>query len=75
MAKKHQVVVISHLPQMAAQGEAHYFVYKDNTSDRAVSRIKKLTKEERVKEIAQMIGGEKPSETAIKSAKELLSIE
>jgi len=74
MAKKHQVIAISHLPQIAAQGESHYFVYKDNSSERAVSNIKKLSVEERVKEIAQMIGGAKPSETAIKSAKELLSI-
>jgi DNA repair protein RecN (Recombination protein N) len=74
MAKKHQVIAISHLPQIAAQGESHYFVYKDNSSDRAVSNIKKLSVDERVKEIAQMIGGAKPSETAIKSAKELLSI-
>jgi DNA repair protein RecN (Recombination protein N) len=74
MAKSHQVIAISHLPQMAAQGSAHYFVYKDDSSTRAVSRIKKLTSEERIKEIAQMIGGEKPSESAIKNAKELLSI-
>jgi DNA repair protein RecN (Recombination protein N) len=74
MAKKHQVISISHLPQIAAQGDAHYFVYKDNSSARAVSRMKELSQEERVKEIAQMIGGAKPSETAIKSAKELLSL-
>lgn len=74
MAKSHQVIAISHLPQIAAQGDSHYFVYKDNSSERAVSKIRKLTSEERVKEIAQMIGGEKPSDTAIRSAKELLSI-
>ena len=74
MAKDHQVIAISHLPQIAAQGSMHYFVYKDISSDRASSRIKKLSEEERVKEIAQMIGGEKPSETAIKNARELLSI-
>jgi DNA repair protein RecN (Recombination protein N) len=75
MAKSHQVIAISHLPQMAAQGSAHYFVYKDDSSSRAVSRIKKLSSEERIKEIAQMIGGEKPSESAIKNAKELLAID
>jgi DNA repair protein RecN (Recombination protein N) len=74
MAKSHQVVAISHLPQIAAQGSAHYFVYKDDSSTRAVSRIKKLSSEERIKEIAQMIGGEKPSDSAIKNAKELLAI-
>jgi DNA repair protein RecN (Recombination protein N) len=74
MAKGHQVIAISHLPQIAAQGSRHYFVYKDISSGRASSRIKELSEEERVKEIAQMIGGEKPSETAIKNARELLSI-
>jgi DNA repair protein RecN (Recombination protein N) len=74
MAKTHQVIAISHLPQMAAQGDTHYFVYKDNSSERAVSNIRMLSKDERIKEIAQMIGGEKPSDTAIRNAKELLSI-
>ena len=74
MSKSHQVVAISHLPQIAAQGDTHYFVYKDNSSTRAISKIKKLSEDERIKEIAQMIGGEKPSDTAIRNAKELLSI-
>ncbi|MBX9851009.1 MAG: DNA repair protein RecN [Cytophagaceae bacterium] len=74
MSKRHQVVAISHLPQIAAQGDTHYFVYKDNSSTRAISKIKKLSEDERIKEIAQMIGGEKPSDTAIRNAKELLSI-
>jgi DNA repair protein RecN (Recombination protein N) len=74
MSKRHQLFVISHLPQTAANGECHYFVYKDNSADRTVSRIKKLTKEERISEIAQMIGGANPSATAVKSAKELLAM-
>lgn len=74
MAKSHQVISISHLPQIAAQGKAHYYVYKDNSSDKTISKMKLLSEEERVKEIAQMIGGSKPSETAIQSAKEMLEI-
>jgi DNA repair protein RecN (Recombination protein N) len=74
MAKGHQVIAISHLPQIAAQGSRHYFVFKDVSSGRASSKIRELSEEERVKEIAQMIGGEKPSETAIKNARELLAI-
>ncbi|HEY8400646.1 MAG TPA: DNA repair protein RecN [Cytophagaceae bacterium] len=74
MSERHQVISISHLPQIAAQGTAHYYVYKDNSSSRTVSKMKKLSEEERIKEIAQMIGGAKPSETAIQSAKELLSL-
>lgn len=72
MAHNHQIIAITHLPQIAAQGSAHYFVYKDNSSDKTVSRIKKLTFDERVGEIAQMIGGANPSPSAVKNAREIL---
>lgn len=75
MAKNHQVISISHLPQFAAGGDTHYFVYKDHSSDKSVSRIKELINEERVLAIAKMIGGEKPGENALASAKELLGIQ
>lgn len=74
MAKKHQVIAISHLPQVAAKGDAHYFVYKDNSSEKVVSNIRRLSGEERVREIAKMIGGDNPSSIAYENAKELLSI-
>jgi DNA repair protein RecN (Recombination protein N) len=74
MAQNHQVISISHLPQIAAQGNAHYFVYKDNSREKTSSKIKKLSEEERIIEIAQMIGGARPSVTAISNAKELLSL-
>ncbi|MCP4522101.1 MAG: DNA repair protein RecN [Cytophagales bacterium] len=74
MADNHQVMCITHQPQVAGQGDSHYFVYKDNSQERTVSSLRKLSQEERLKEIAQMIGGEKPSETALQNAKELLSI-
>jgi DNA repair protein RecN (Recombination protein N) len=69
---KHQVLAISHLHQIAAKGNVHYFVYKDNSSEKTVSKIKKLTEAERINEIAKMIGGENPSESALKNARELL---
>jgi len=74
MAKNHQVISISHLPQFAAGGDSHYFVYKDHSTDRTVSKIKKLENEDRVIEIAKMIGGENPANAAMESAKELLQI-
>ncbi|WP_338789946.1 DNA repair protein RecN [Bernardetia sp. MNP-M8] len=74
MSKIHQVLIISHLPQVASQGSTHYFIYKDNSADRTVSRIKKLSNDERVKEIAQMIGGSTPSTSTYNSAKELLQV-
>lgn len=72
MAHNHQIIAITHLPQIAAKGKAHYFVYKDNTSDKTVSRIRQLSFDERVQEIAQMIGGNNPSANTLKHAREIL---
>ncbi len=74
MAKNHQVLAISHLPQVAAKGDAHYFVYKDNSATKSVSRIRQLSEDERIEEIAKMIGGNKPSTIAYENAKELLAM-
>jgi len=72
MAKRHQVIAISHLPQIAAKAEAHFFVFKDNSADRTITAMKKLADTERVQEIAQMIGGAKPSTLALENARELM---
>jgi len=72
MAKNHQALVITHLPQIAARGSKHYFVFKDDANHKTVSSIRELSKEERVIEIAKMLSGEKPSAMAMETAKELL---
>lgn len=72
MAAHHQLVTITHLPQIAARGEAHYYVFKDSSSKKTISNIRQLNNHERIEEIAKMIGGDKPSKTAIESAKELI---
>lgn len=72
MSKRHQLIAISHLPQIAARGDEHYLVYKDNTSKKTVSEIKSLSKADRIFEIAKMIGGARPSTLALENAKELL---
>lgn len=72
MSESHQLIAISHLPQIAARGTAHYFVYKDNSDKKTVSTIRLLTEGERVEEIAKMIGGNKPSKVALENAQELL---
>jgi len=72
MAKHHQLITISHLPQIAAKADAHYFVFKDNSSSKTVSNIKVLNEQERIEEIAKMIGGAKPSKVAFENAKELI---
>lgn len=73
MAKNHQLIAITHLPQIAARGNAHYFVYKDNSSEKTISNIQLLTSHQRVEEIAKMIGGATPSKIALEGAKELLN--
>ncbi len=74
MAQKHQLIAISHLPQMAAAGDTHYFVYKQDRADRTVSCIKMLNLDERISEIAHMIAGANPSQHAFQSARELLAM-
>jgi len=73
MSNAHQIISISHLPQIAAKGDAHYFVYKDNSAAKTVSSIKRLSDPERIQEIAKMIGGAKPSKVALENAQELLA--
>nr|WP_299415776.1 DNA repair protein RecN [uncultured Emticicia sp.] len=74
MAQSIQVIAITHLHQIAGRGSSHFFVYKDNSSAKTVSRIKQLSQDERIIEIAKMIGGENPTESAIHSAIEMLGI-
>jgi DNA repair protein RecN (Recombination protein N) len=72
MAGSHQLIAITHLPQIAGRGEAHYFVYKAVTGKKTVTHVRKLNAEERIVEIAKMLSGEKPSAVALENAKELL---
>ena len=72
IAKNHQVICITHLPQVAAKGEVHFFVYKDHSAEKTMSKVKQLTVEERVQELAKMMAGANPSAAAQASAKELL---
>ena len=69
-----QVISITHLPQIAAQGSTHYKVYKDETAQGTTTHMLMLNDEERVREIAQMLSGSDVSEAAIQNAKELLKL-
>lgn len=69
-----QVISITHLPQIAALGTAHYKVEKEETAEGTISRMHELTPEERIKEIAQMLSGSDVSEAAILNAKQLLKV-
>jgi DNA repair protein RecN (Recombination protein N) len=72
MSSKLQVIAITHLHQIAGKGDTHFYVYKDNSADKTVSLMRKLNADERILEVAKMIGGQNPSESAIRSAIEML---
>lgn len=69
-----QVISITHLPQIAAQGSTHYKVFKEETPQGTISRMTRLTAEERVDEIAQMLSGADVTAAAINNARELLHL-
>jgi len=69
-----QVVCITHLPQIASKGDAHYFVYKNDGAERTTTGIRKLKQAERIQVIAEMLSGKNPGSSALKNAEELLGI-
>ena len=72
LASDHQIIAITHLPQIAAAGEHHLFVYKQQSGKKVESMIRSLEESERVEQIARMISGDTPSEAARRNARELL---
>lgn len=70
--KERQVISITHLPQIAALGNHHYKVYKEDTKDATLSHIIPLTQEQRIEEIAHMLSGETLTQAALDNAKALL---
>jgi len=73
MSEQMQVISITHLPQIAAKGNTHYKVYKQDTEEETSSHIQLLSGSERILELAQMLSGETPTEAALQNAKELLT--
>lgn len=67
-----QVIVITHLPQVAAKGDYHFKVYKNDTDDQTVTQVKELDHESRVRELASMISGSEVTEAALQAARALL---
>ncbi|MBD3862247.1 DNA repair protein RecN [Olleya marilimosa] len=73
MSTKMQVFSITHLPQIAAKGNTHYKVYKEDVNEVTTTNLVKLNYDERVVELAQMLGGTQLSDSAIAHAKQLLN--
>ncbi len=74
MSVHHQVITITHSPQVASRAKHHFFVYKDSTSKLTNTKLKKLEAEERYVEIAKMLSGDPPSSAALINAKELIQL-
>lgn len=72
LAEKHQVIAITHLPQIAVRGSQHYLVYKQISDNQTTTNIKLLTMPEREQMIATMMSGENCNESALATAREML---
>ena len=73
MSQQMQVITITHLPQIAAKGNQHYKVYKEDENNSTTTHLKQLSPDERIVEIAEMLSGKEISDTAITHARELLN--
>ncbi|PKP18028.1 MAG: hypothetical protein CVU05_14415 [Bacteroidetes bacterium HGW-Bacteroidetes-21] len=74
LAEESQIIVITHLPQIAASGNDHMLVYKTSGKDEAYTLLKKLSSEERIDELAKMLSGKEVTAAAVTNAKVLLGI-
>src|SRR5690554_822172 len=74
MSKQMQVIGITHLPQIASKGDTHFVVYKEETSERVSTRIKELTPDERISEIARILSGAEVSVQAVENARVMLGL-
>jgi DNA repair protein RecN (Recombination protein N) len=73
LSSSHQLIAITHQPQIAAKAAAHYFVYKQIVNDAIQTSVRLLNDDERIVAIAQMLSGEKPTAAAIANAKEMMN--
>jgi DNA repair protein RecN (Recombination protein N) len=73
LSKKHQIISITHSPQVASKADLHLFVFKTEEENKTISNIKLLTYDEQIVEIAKMLSGNNPSEAAISNARDLIS--
>jgi DNA repair protein RecN (Recombination protein N) len=74
LSNNHQVVSITHSAQIASKADAHYFVYKKDTAERTIAKVRLLNEEEKVKAIAVMLSQNPPSAAAMENARDLLQL-
>ena len=74
LSKHHQVIAITHLPQIAGLADTHFAVEKTETNKKTSTQLRKLDTEERVREVAKLMSGSEITEAGLKSARELMGI-
>lgn len=71
LGMSHQVICITHLPQIAARADVHFLIQKNEKEERTVTTINKITGQDSLKELARMLGGDRLTEAALQNAKEM----
>ena len=74
ISSHHQIICITHLPQIAAAGDNNYRIYKETDGEKTYTRVEKLSDDEKVSEVARLLGGATITDTTLKSACELISV-
>jgi len=73
ISENHQILCITHLPQIAAYSDNHYMIFKENTEERTITKVVPLDEQGKINEIARLLGGMNITDTTLKNAKELIS--
>lgn len=74
ISRKHQVIAITHLPQIAAMADSHYYIEKKTDQKKTTTEIRRLSEKESLEEISRMISGNERTETSMKNAEEMKSL-
>ena len=73
ISRQHQIICITHLPQIAAAGDSNYRIYKETDGEKTFTRVEKLAEDEKVSEVARLLGGTTITNTTLQSARELIA--
>ena len=73
ISRQHQIICITHLPQIAAAGDRNYRIYKETDGEKTFTIVDKLTDEEKVSEVARLLGGTTITDTTLQNARELIA--
>lgn len=73
ISRQHQIICITHLPQIAAAGDQNYRIYKETNGEKTFTRVEKLSEDEKVSEVARLLGGTTITDTTLQSARELIT--